>query len=168
MDNIIPPLDLKDFALHYCSNKLYFNYTRSRWQEVSPYRTFSLLNNVGNQSPPNTNIFFAPPKHAKCLSKIIKPIAKNNDHFSLIFPVGARKSQIQKFLNIEILLTIFYIYRSKLARRNPSFASLKHHLRAYRIEMSNRSKAYRTMKKGGGTDDTFSTKIFGLELWSLG
>ena len=22
--------------------------------------------------------------------------------------------------------------------------------------------------KGGGTDDTFSTKIFGLELWSLG
>ena len=58
---------------------------------------------------------------------------------------GAKKSKIQKFLNIEILLAIFYIYKSKLAKRNPSIASLKNHLKFYRGEMSNRSKAYRTM-----------------------
>ena len=27
---------------------------------------------------------------------------------------------------------------------------------------------FSSLKGGGGTNDTFSTKIFGLELWSLG
>ena len=73
-----------------------------------------------------------------------------------IFSSGVKKSRIQIFLNIEILLTIFYIYKNKLAKRNLSFASLKEHLKTYRDEMCNKSRAYSNMKntalKELGTD----------------
>ena len=140
------PIELKNFILNYCSNKIYFNFTRARWQEISPFCTFCRINGVNNPAPDTLQHFLCEcPYTTAVIQKFLPALSAVNEPPSITFAAGAPKSSLQIFINIEILTLIFYLYKSKLAKRNPSFASLRYYLNEYRREMSSRSKVYRSM-----------------------
>ena len=140
------PIELKNFCLTYCSNKIYFNFTRARWQDISPYCTFCRINGVNNPPPETLQHFLCDcPSTTSVIQKFLPALSAPNEPTKLTFAAGAPKGPLQKFINIEILILIFYLYKSKLAKRNPSFASLRYYLNVFRGEMYSRSKSYRSM-----------------------
>ena len=142
------PSELKNFALLYCSNKIILNYTRSRWMDVSPLCTFCLINGHTDPQPETLKHILLDCQFTKyVVDKMMAPFKFNGEQNPLLFTAGFIDSPFQKFVNIEIISLILFLIKSKHAKRNPSFASLKHLLKLFREEMSTKSKAYRTMKQ---------------------
>ena len=139
--------ELKTFALKFCSNKLLFNYTRSRWENINPFCTFCRRYNVQNP-PPETvsHVFCECPFVVNTINKILVPICNNTQTPKCLIFCGAPKSNLQSFFNIEIIATLFFIYKAKLSTGLISFASLKQNINFEREFMSKKSKTYKEMK----------------------
>ena len=137
----------KTFALNFCSNKLLFNYTRSRWENINPFCTFCRRYNVQNP-PPETvsHVFCECPFVVNTINKILVPICNNTQTPKCLIFCGAPKSNLQSFFNIEIIATLFFIYKAKLSTGLISFASLKQNINFEREYMSKKSKTYKEMK----------------------
>ena len=140
------PTDLKTFCLFFCSNKLNYNYNRSRWANVNPNCSLCRLNQVAHPPPETiTHIFLECPFTSNITHELLLSLSENQDSINSLIFSGSVKCNLQKFINIEILTVLFFLHKSKTAVITPSNAGLKQHLALYRNDMAGKSKVYREL-----------------------
>ena len=125
---------------------------------MSPFCTFCLLNGHTNPHPETLDhILNNCPFTKHVVEKMMAPINTNGVSNAVLFSAGYKECPIQKFMNIDIVILVLFLVKTKNAKRNPSFASLKHFLKIYRDDMTVKSKAYRVMKQAanGMLDPSF-------------